>query len=157
MIRMLLLSLLRAAAPAWAADALDAKALASLPNVAHPAPNPATAGRLQAKDIALVANAGVRHVIDLTVDGETPDFDEAEVRAAGMQHHNLPIRGAEHLTPDNAARFDCLIVEVGAAPTLFRCSSRNRVGALAALRATWVQGNRWKRHWPKHVAGVEGP
>ena len=75
MIRIVLLSLLLAATPAWATDALDAEALASLPNVAHPAPNLATAGRLQAKDIALVADAGIRHVIDLTVDSETPDFD----------------------------------------------------------------------------------
>lgn len=141
MIRMLLLSLLLAAAPAWAADALDAKALASLPNAAYPAPNIATAGRLEAKDIAVIAQAGVRHVIDLRLDSETADFDEAvAVRAAGMQYHNLPIRGAEDLTPDNAARFDRLIVEVGAAPTLVHCSSSNRVGALAALRAAWVQG-----------------
>jgi len=151
MIRMFLLSLLLVAAPAWAADVLDTKALASLPNVTHPAPNIATAGRLQAKDIAVIAKAGVRHVIDLTVDSETPDFDEAVVvRAAGMQYHNLPIRGAEDLTPDNAARFDRLIVEVGAAPTLVHCSSSNRVGALAALRAAWIQGQ------PVEAALAEG-
>ena len=141
MIRIFLLSLLLTATPALATDALDAKALTSLPNVAHPAANLVTSGRLQAKDIALVANAGIRHVIDLTVDSETPDFDEAvAVRNAGMQYHNLPIRGAEDLTADNAARFDQLIVAVGAAPTLIHCSSSNRVGALAALRAAWIQG-----------------
>ena len=151
MIRLLLLSLLLAAAPAWSADALDPKALASLPNLAHPAPNIVAAGRLQAKDIALVANAGVRHVIDLTLDSETPDFDEAAaVRAAGLQYHNLPIRGAEDLTADNAARFDRLLVEVGAAPTLVHCSSSNRVGALAALRAAWSQGQ------PLEAALAEG-
>lgn len=151
MIRTFLLSLLLAAAPAWAADALDAKALASLPNFAHPAPNLATAGRLQAKDIAVVAKAGVRHVIDLRLAGESPDFDEAvAVRAAGMQYHNLPIRGAEDLTADNAARFDRLIVEVGAAPTLIHCGSSNRVGALAALRAAWIQGQ------PLEAALAEG-
>lgn len=151
MIRMFLLSLLLVAAPAWAADVLDTKALASLPNVTHPAPNIATAGRLQAKDIAVIAKAGVRHVIDLTVDSETPDFDEAVVvGAAGMQYHNLPIRGAEDLTPDNAARFDRLITEVGAAPTLIHCSSSNRVGALAALRAAWIQGQ------PAEAALAEG-
>ena len=141
MIRIFLLSLLLSAAPTWAADVLDMNTLASLPNVTHPAPNLATAGRLQAKDIAVITKAGVRHVIDLTVDSETPDFDEAVVvRAAGMQYHNLPIRGAEDLTPDNAARFDRLITEVGAAPTLIHCSTSNRVGALAALRAAWIQG-----------------
>lgn len=151
MTRMFLYSFLLAAAPAWAADALDAKALASLPNIANPAPNIATAGRLQPTDIATVAKAGVRHVIDLTPDSETPDFDEAvAVRNAGMQYHNLPIRGPEDLTADNAARFDRLITEVGAAPTLVHCSSSNRVGALAALRAAWIQGQ------PMETALAEG-
>ena len=141
MIRRLLLSLLIAAAPSWAADGLDAKALASLPNIASPTPNIATAGRLQAKDIAIIANAGVRHVIDLTPDSETPDFDEAAaVRRASMQYHNLAISGADDLTPHNAVRFDRLIAAVGSAPTLVHCSSSNRVGALAALRAAWVEG-----------------
>ncbi|MEO6264786.1 MAG: sulfur transferase domain-containing protein [Luteimonas sp.] len=151
MVRLIVLSLLLFAAPAWAADALDTKALASLPNLANPAPNLATAGRLQAKDIPVLAKAGVRHVIDLTVDSETPDFDEAvAVRNAGMQYHNLPIRGAEDLTPDNAARFDRLIADVGSAPTLVHCSSSNRVGAMAALRAAWIQGQ------PVEAALAEG-
>lgn len=151
MIGMFLLSLVLVTTPAWAADALDTKALASLPNVASPAPNIATAGRLQAKDIAVIAKAGVRHVIDLTVDSETPDFDEAvAVHNAGMQYHNLPIRGADDLTRDNAAHFDRLIAEVGSAPTLVHCSTSNRVGALAALRAAWIQGQ------PVEAALAEG-
>ena len=141
MIRILLLSLLLFAAPVWAADVLNTKALASLPNLASPAPHLATAGRLQASDIPVIAKAGVRHVIDLTVDSETPDFDEAAaVRGAGMQYENLPIRGAEDLTQDNVARFDRLITEVGTTPTLVHCSSSNRIGAMAALRAVWIQG-----------------
>ncbi len=141
MVRALLLSLLIVATPLWAADTLDTEALAALPNLANPAPNLATAGRLQAKDIPVIAKAGIRHVINLAVDSETPDFDEAAaVRSAGMRYENLPIRGAEDLTPDNVARFDRLIAEVGAAPTLVHCSSSNRVGAMAALRAVWIQG-----------------
>ena len=141
MFRALLLSLLIVATPSWAADTLNTKALASLPNLGNPAPDLATAGRLQAKDIPVIARAGVRHVIDLTVDSETPDFDEAAaIRSAGMQYQNLPIRGAEDLTPDNVARFDRLIAEVGTTPTLVHCSSSNRVGAMAALRAAWIQG-----------------
>lgn len=151
MVRIFLLSLLLFAAPAWAADVLDTKALAALPNLANPAPNLATAGELQANDIAVIARAGIRHVIDLRVDSETPDFDEAvAVRAAGMLYHNLPIRGADDLTPENVARFDRLITEVGAAPTLIHCSSSNRVGALAALRAAWVHGQ------PVEAALAEG-
>lgn len=151
MIRIFLLSLLLFAAPTWAADVLDTKALAALPNLANPTPNLATAGSVQAKDIALIAGAGVRHVIDLRDDSETPDFDEAAaVRNAGMLYHNLPIRGAEDLTPANVARFDRLINSVGGTPTLVHCTSSNRVGALAALRAAWVQGQ------PVETALAEG-
>ena len=151
MIRIFLLLLVALAAPSMAADVLDAKALAALPNLANPAPNLVTAGALQAKDISVIARAGIRHVIDLRVDSETPDFDEAvAVRAAGMLYHNLPIRGTEDLTLGNAARFDRLITEAGAAPTLVHCTSSNRVGALAALRAGWIRGQ------PVEAALAEG-
>ena len=76
----------------------------------QPGPNLVTAVALQAKDVSVIARAGVRNVIDLRVDSETPDFDEAAaVRDAGLLYHNLPIRGAEDLTRDNAARFDRLM------------------------------------------------
>lgn len=141
MVRALLLSLLIVATPSWAGDTLDTTALAALPNLANPAPNLATAGRLEARDIPVMADAGVRHVIDLTLDSETPEFDEAAVvRSAGMSYENLPIRGAEDLTPENVTRFDRLITGAGAVPTLVHCSSSNRVGAMAALRAAWIQG-----------------
>ncbi|MFA6987288.1 MAG: sulfur transferase domain-containing protein [Arenimonas sp.] len=141
MVRLVLLSLLLFALPAWASDELDAKALASLPNMALPAPNLATSGKLQTSDIPVIAQARIRHVINLRPASETPDFDEgAAVRNAGMRYHNLPIRGAEDLTIENAVRFDRLITEVGAEPTLVHCSSSNRVGALAALRAGWIRG-----------------
>src|SRR5688572_22009273 len=42
------------------------------------------AGRLQPGDIAGLQQAGIRHVIDLTLDSETPNVDEAKlVQAAG--------------------------------------------------------------------------
>jgi accessory colonization factor AcfC len=141
MIRLYLCALLLASVPALAAIPVDAKPLASLPNVAQPAPNIVTAGRLSAADIPRLVSTGIRHVIDLTADGETPDFDEAAaVRAAGLKYYNLPIRGAEDLTPENVARFDRLMIGVGGEPTLVHCSSSNRVGAMAALRAAWSQG-----------------
>jgi len=57
MIRIFLLSLLLFAAPTWAADVLDTKVLAALPNLANPAPNLVTAGALQAKDIPVSASS----------------------------------------------------------------------------------------------------
>lgn len=141
MVRGLLLTLMFIAAPSWGVDALDKKALETLQSFAYSAPNLGTAGRLQAGDIDVIAKAGVRHVIDLTVDSETPDFDEAAaVRSAGMKYHNLPIRDADDLTPDNVAKLDQLIAEIGDVPILVHCGSGDRAGAMTTLRAVWFQG-----------------
>src|SRR5699024_12708494 len=40
----------------------------------------------------------------------------------------------------NARKLDTLLDEHAAMPTLVHCASGNRVGALMALRAAWVQG-----------------
>lgn len=114
-----------------------------VPDVADavsPAAGIIAAGRLTPIDIARLQNAGIRHVIDLTPDAETPDFEEAEaVRAAGMIYSNLPVRGAADLTDSNVRAFDVMLGEAQR-PVLVHCASGNRVGAMAALRAAWVEG-----------------
>ena len=124
-------------------DAIDTPAAASsleLPNLRYPLPSIRTAGHISAADIDALGAAGVRHVIDLTLDSETPGFDEAAaMRAAGIAYDNLPIGGPAALTRENVQAFDALVT--GAArPLLVHCASSNRVGAMAALRAAWIQG-----------------
>lgn len=114
--------------------------LPAIADAVSPVPGVVSAGRLQPDDIARVREAGVRHVIDLTPDVETPDFDEAAaVRAAGLAYSNLPLRGAVDLTRENVIAFDAL-VRTAKRPVLVHCASGNRVGAMAALRAAWVEG-----------------
>lgn len=99
-----------------------------------------SAGRLTSKDLPRLKQAGIEHVIDLTPDAETPEFDEAsEVRAAGMEYSNLPLRSPADLTPQNVAAFDQLLREAKR-PVVVHCASGNRVGAIAALRAAWIEG-----------------
>ncbi|MGY0650380.1 beta-lactamase hydrolase domain-containing protein [Luteimonas sp. A537] len=99
-----------------------------------------TGGRITADDLPALRAAGIRHVIDLTPDSETPGFDEAgAVRAAGMGYDNLPIAGAGDLDREAVVAFDQLL-RAADGPTLVHCASGNRVGALAALRAAWLQG-----------------
>ncbi len=141
MIRILLSSLVLIAAPAFAQSKLDQSLLASLPHVSFHGSSNVASGRLTPADVELLKRAGIVHVIDLSEDAETPDFDEASaVRAAGMQYDNLPIDGADGLNGDNVRRFDALIKKAGDAPTLIHCASSNRVGALMALRAASLQG-----------------
>lgn len=114
-----------------------------VPDVADarsPEPGIISAGRLVPRDIDRLRAAGIRHVIDLTADAETPGFDEAEaVRAARLGYDNLPLRGAPDLTRANVLAFDAM-VRAAPRPLLVHCASGNRVGAMAALRAAWVQG-----------------
>lgn len=126
----------------WLASAgSPATALKRLPNVSFPAAHRIASGRLQARDIPALRKAGVREVIDLSADSETPHFDEAKaVRRAGIEYHNLPIRGANDLDDANVARFDRFLTEAGDKEVLVHCASSNRVGALIALRAAIIQG-----------------
>lgn len=135
-----LLFLVVALAGPGCASATYPTALPTVADAVSPAPGIVSAGRLDADDISRVRDAGIRHVIDLTLDAETPDFDEAAaVRAAGLLYSNLPLRGAVDLTRENVMAFDA-IVRDAKRPVLVHCASGNRVGAMAALRAAWVDG-----------------
>lgn len=99
-----------------------------------------TAGTLAEGDLAALQRSGIREVIDLTLDSETPGFDEAAAaRAQGLAYRNLPIRGGASLTPANVRAFDDML-RAAQRPVLVHCASSNRVGAMAALRAAWVDG-----------------
>ena len=135
-----LFCLVVALAGSGCASATHPTALPTVADAVSPAPGIVSGGRLAADDIARVRDAGIRHVIDLTPDAETPDFDEAAaVRAAGLLYSNLPLRGAVDLTRENVMTFDALVRDAER-PVLVHCASGNRVGAMAALRAAWVDG-----------------
>ncbi|MCA0393322.1 MAG: tyrosine-protein phosphatase [Proteobacteria bacterium] len=128
------------AAPAFAADpAAQALAAADAPpaplRLHAPREGLLTAGQPGAGDWQALAAKGVATVIDLRTDGERPGRDErAEVTAAGMAYHAIPVAGAEALTADNASRLWTLLQ--GAPGTvLVHCASANRAGALLALAA----------------------
>lgn len=107
----------------------------ALEGFVQPAEGLHAGGRIHATDLPALSAANVRHVIDLTPDEETPDFDEAAaVRAAGLRYDNLPISGPDDLTVANVIAFDRLL-EGREDTTLVHCASGNRVGALLAIEA----------------------
>jgi uncharacterized protein (TIGR01244 family) len=138
---LLLLVALAMSVSVCVAAAPEEAAMAGLPHVAFPAPHRVASGRLQASDIPTLKHAGIRQVIDLSLDSETPDFDEAAaMRAAGIGYHNLPIRDAADLTRTRVVQFDRLLRDAGDQLTLVHCASGNRVGAMIALRAALLGG-----------------
>ncbi len=110
-------------------------------NLRQPAPNRYAAGQPEANAFAAFAEAGVEHVINLRPLTETPDFNEAAfVTQAGMAYYNIPIGGPSDLIRSNVLLIDRLLRQISDEKVLVHCASSNRVGALMALQAVWVEG-----------------
>jgi uncharacterized protein (TIGR01244 family) len=98
-------------------------------------------GQPSVEAIAQLKSAGITTVIDLRPDAETPDLDEkAVVEHSGLQYRSLPIASAADLTRENVMKFDQLLKESQKQDVLVHCASGNRVGAMMALRAHWLEG-----------------
>lgn len=93
------------------------------------------AGQPSADELAALARDGVRTVINLRAPSEPADFDEPRVaEGLGLRYVNVPVSGADDLTPETIARFSRELARArddGA--VLVHCASANRVGALLAL------------------------
>lgn len=113
----------------------------SLPAGFHqPAAGLVTGGQPTADDWASFAASGVRSVVNLRPDAETPGRDESdEVAAAGMEYRQIPIAGGADITFDNAKKLRSAL-EALPSSVLVHCASGNRVGALLALDAVQSQG-----------------
>ena len=98
-------------------------------------------GQPSAEAISQLRSSGITTVIDLRPDQETPDLDEKAVaEKAGLKYLVLPIAGAADLTRENVTRFDQLLKQTANEDVLIHCASGNRVGAMLALQARWIQG-----------------
>ena len=87
------------------------------------------AGAPTPDDYALLKDLGIKTVLSIRHDKETPDLDDAKlVEAQGMNYINLPWNGADELTND---RLDAMrqVLREAERPMLFHCGSANRVGA----------------------------
>ncbi len=85
--------------------------------------------------------AGVRHVVNARDLGEFEAWNQdALVDALGMTYHRLPIGSPEDLDREAVRAFDRILAEIDDEPALLHCASGNRIGALFALRAAWIQG-----------------
>lgn len=98
-------------------------------------------GQPTVETIAKLKSAGISTVIDLRPDSETPDLDEKSVaEKSGLKYRSLPIASPADLTRDNVMKFDQLLKDSAQEDVLMHCASGNRVGAMLALRAHWIEG-----------------
>ena len=112
---------------------------ALVPNGRVPYEGLLTGGQPSPEQISEIAARGFNTVINLRTEAETPNTDAAFVESLGMVYIAIPIGGAEDLNEENAERLAQALDEAEE-PILLHCGSGNRVGALIALKAYYVDG-----------------
>lgn len=120
----------------------DAPLWIDIPNACTPASGVCSGGRPRPEHLRAAQAKGVRTVINLCPPAEAGDYDEpALVAELGMNYVNIPISGAVDLTRANAQKLADALRDAGPGqPVLLHCQSGNRVGALMALKARFVDG-----------------
>lgn len=115
--------------------------LPDLPFGRRPFPNVVTAGQPSGDQLRALAHAGFRTVINTRGFGE-PGVAEspAFVAGLGMRYVHIPMSGPDDVNLDNARTLADALAAPDALPALVHCGSANRVGALFALKARFLDG-----------------
>ncbi len=111
-----------------------------LPNQGMPLPGVVTGGQPTSVHLRALAESGFTTVINLRLE-EEEDFSTQieETETLGLDYVHIPIGGAEDLTPDSARALADAMHSAGG-PVAIHCRSGNRVGALLAVKAAWIDG-----------------
>lgn len=137
----LLLLLLTACASNQGLD-MTALEAADITNFRAPQSRVLSSGQPTRDQLAVMASAGVQHVINLRTPGEQVDFDEqAAVEALGMRYHSIPVEGAGGINTENAGRLRALLADIEGQPSLIHCATGNRVGGLMAVSHYQTNGD----------------
>ena len=116
--------------------------LPPIPNARIPIAGVLSGGQPTKAQIVAAGSAGYKTVINLRSDTEPGfEWEAAAVKAAGMAYVSIPVAGAAGLTKENVIRLDAALKEASSnGPILLHCGSGNRIGAMLALRAAWIEG-----------------
>lgn len=116
-----------------------AAAWVDLPNVRFPGGRIYSGGRPRPQHLRQAQCGGVRAVIDLCAPSEPRDYDERRLaESLGMEYLNIPITGPGDLTRANARQLAEALHRAAGGGALVHCANGNRVGALLALKAHFI-------------------
>jgi len=100
-----------------------------------------TGGQPTPEQIAEAAAAGYRTIVNTRSGSEEGfEWEQAQVGAAGMRYVFIDTPGAAGLTRENVQALADVMADETAYPMMIHCGSGNRVGALLALKAAWIDG-----------------
>lgn len=111
-----------------------------LPNQCSPTPDLLTCGLPSVQDLQNAHKAGFKTIINLCPAQETPRDEPATAQTLGMHYFNIPVAGPGDLTEAKARELGAVVNNCDYHPVLIHCMSGNRVGALLALKAFFVDG-----------------
>ncbi|MCI5071812.1 sulfur transferase domain-containing protein [bacterium] len=99
-------------------------------------------GQISPQDVPILKQEGFSHVINLRGQDEMPSPLEEKNWFAdtGIAYHHLSIANAGDLSKDKVKAFSDILDSIGSEKTLVHCGSSNRVGAMYALKAYWLDG-----------------
>ena len=120
----------------------DASQLLPIYNARIPVAGLLTGGQPTQEQIEAAAHAGYRTVINMRGEGEDGfDWEPELVEKLGMKYEHLPVTGKDSLTRERIEQIDAVLdAALAEGPVLLHCASGNRIGAVMALRAAWVEG-----------------
>ena len=99
-----------------------------------------TGGQPSPEDLAALKEMGFGTIISLRTEGEDVGYDQAAaVDALGMSFVNIPVSTQSGLNASTALHLRAAINQT-TAPVLVHCGSGNRVGAIHALGARYLDG-----------------
>ncbi len=112
------------------------------PTVSDPKPNPLTGRQLDQEQMASLQALGYRTFISLRpADEAGAGWEEEYAEAAGLNFHRLPVAGPDDVNLENAESLTRLLDPTGSSAAVIYCATGNRVGALLALKAHFLDGH----------------
>jgi uncharacterized protein (TIGR01244 family) len=122
------------------ADSGATSLLLPITNARIPMDGLLTGGQPTQEQIEAAARAGYRTIINMRGPKESGfEWEAQTVEKLGMTYEHLPVTGKDSLTREKIEQIDAVLtaaLEKG--PVMLHCASGNRIGAVMALRAAWI-------------------
>jgi protein tyrosine phosphatase (PTP) superfamily phosphohydrolase (DUF442 family) len=132
-----------AAACGRGADGSPAEEAAALglQNVAEPVPGLITAAQPTPAQVGQLREMGYDRFISLRLTDEPgAGWEEVGIPETGASFRRIPVAGPDDLTLANVEALAAMLEADDAEGTVLYCASSNRVGAMLALKAFWLDG-----------------